>query len=166
MQFHLQLKILVFGPNLPKKGISTRKQKRQQDHWILHIPVSLGIKFHLKLTILIFWTKLPKNSISDQKQEQWTSRLNSACSNECRYQISAETDNFDFLDQICPKRVFPIETRKSGYHHWTLHIRINVGTKFLLTLVILSFWSKLSQTGYFQSKTKKWTASLHSEYSN
>ena len=34
--------------------------------------------------------------------------MNSAYSNWSSYQISAETDNFDFMDQICPKKVFPV----------------------------------------------------------
>ena len=46
-----------FGPNFPKKRISSRKQKSEHDHWILHIRSSLGTKFKLKLTTLIFWTK-------------------------------------------------------------------------------------------------------------
>ena len=41
---------------------------------------------------------LPKNDIYGQKQKNWTSSLNFANSNQSRYQISAETDNFDFLD--------------------------------------------------------------------
>ena len=38
-------------------------------------------------------------------------------------------DSFDFLDQICPKRVIPIKNRKIE-HHWILHIPISLGTKF------------------------------------
>ena len=56
--FTLNSKYWQFGPNLHKKGVSIRKQKTEQHHWIQHIRISLGIKFHLKLTILIFWTKL------------------------------------------------------------------------------------------------------------
>ena len=32
------------------------------------------------------------------------------------YEISALTDNFDFLDQICPKRVFPVKNSKSEHY--------------------------------------------------
>ena len=55
-----------------------------------------------------------KKGVSDQKQKKWTSSLNSAYSNYFRYQISAKTDSFNFLDQICPKRLFPIKNRKSN----------------------------------------------------
>ena len=69
------------------------------------------------------------------------------------------------MDQICPKRVFPIKNRKSGHHHWILHVRISVGTKFQLKLTILIFWTKFCFQN-FHSKTKKWTASSNSAYSN
>ena len=36
------------------------------------------------------------------------------------------------MDQKCPKSVFPLENRKSGHHHGTLRIRINLSTKFQL----------------------------------
>ena len=52
-------------------------------------------------------------------------------------------DNFDFLDQICPKRVFPVKNRKSEHHQWISHIRISVGTRFQLKLKILFFGPKL-----------------------
>ena len=38
--------------------------------------------------------------------------MNSVYSNYTKYQISAETENFDFLDQICSKRVFPVKQKK------------------------------------------------------
>ena len=34
-----------------------------------------------------------------------------------KYQISAKHDNFDFLDQLCPKRTFPGENRRSEHHY-------------------------------------------------
>ena len=36
-----------------------------------------------------------------------------------------------------------------------LHVRVSVGTKFQLKLIILIFWTKFAQKGYFHSKTKK-----------
>ena len=67
----------------------------------------------------------------------------------------AESDNFDFLDQTCPKRLFPLQNRKKWYHHWILYIRISLGTKFQLKLTILIFWTKLAQKVYFRFKTEK-----------
>ena len=74
------------------------------------------------------------------------------------YEISAQTDNFDFSDQICPKRVFPVKNWKSEDCHWTLHIRISLGTKFQLKLIILAFWTKFAQKRIFliQNKISKY----------
>ena len=62
---------------------------------------------------------------------------------------------FFFWDQICPKRVFPVENGKSEHHHLILHIRNGQGTKFQLKLTILNFWIKFTQKGYSLSKTAK-----------
>ena len=43
-----------------------------------------------------------------------------------------------FLDKICPKRVFPVENRKSELYG-ILHIRISLNTKFQPKLTILIF---------------------------
>ena len=59
------------------------------------------------------------------------------------------------MDQICPKRVFPLKNKKSEQYHWILHIRISLATKFRLQLIILTFWAKFAQKGYFQSKTER-----------
>ena len=78
-----------------------KNRKSEHHHWIPHVQISLSTKFQLKRTILIF------------------------------YIISAQTDNFNLLNQICPK-VFPSENRKRGHHHGILHIWISLGTKFQL----------------------------------
>ena len=56
--------------------------------------------------------------------------MNSAYLIYSRFNLSGQTDTFDLLDQICPKKVFPLENRKSEHHYRILHIRINVSTKF------------------------------------
>ena len=73
--------------------------------------------------------------------------------NDCRYLKSAQTDNFDFLDQICPKKAFPVKNRKREHYHEILNIPISLSTKFQLKLTILSFWIKFTQKGYFQLRT-------------
>ena len=43
------------------------------------------------------------------KMETWKHPpLNSTCSNQPKFQISASTDNFDFSIKICQERVFPV----------------------------------------------------------
>ena len=60
-----------------------------------------------------------------------------------------------FLDQIFPKRLFPVERGRSEHHHEILHIRISLGAKFQPKLTILIFWTKFAQKTSFRSKTKK-----------
>ena len=61
---------------------------------------------------------------------------------DCRYQTSTWTDNFEFLDQICPKRIFLVKNTKGQHRHWIVHTRISLGTKFQLKLIILNFWTQ------------------------
>ena len=60
---------------------------------------------------------------------------------------------FWFFWPDLPKKVFSVENRKS--QHGILHIWISLGTKFQLKLIVLSFWTKFTQKGYFQSKTEQ-----------
>ena len=83
-------------------------------HWILHIRINLGTKFQLKLTIWFAGSNLLKKGIPVLKKKKWTPPLNSAYSNQSRYQISVKTDNFDFLDHISSKGVFPVKNRKNS----------------------------------------------------
>ena len=76
------------------------------------------------------------------------------------------TDNFDFLDCICPKKVFPVLNRKSDNHYRILFIGISLVTKIKLKLTILNFWTKFSQKGISSLKQKKLTSLLSSVYSN
>ena len=54
--------------------------------------------FSIKWQFRCFGPNLPKSSISTQKQKNKIPSVNSACQNQCRYQILASTWNFDFLD--------------------------------------------------------------------
>ena len=42
------------------------------------------------------------------------------------------TDIFDFLEQICLKKIFPVQSKTYEYHHQTQHICISLDTKFTL----------------------------------
>ena len=138
----------------PKSIVPIKNRKSEHHHWILHIPICVGTKFQPQLIFWLFGPNLPKNSSSTQKKK-WTASLNFAYSNYSRYQISASTDNFYFLNQICPRRVFLITNRKSEHYHSILHVRISVSTKFLLKLIILFFWAKFAQKENFQPKKVK-----------
>ena len=143
-KFSLKLTTLTFSTKFSKKRAFLIRNKKNCKYWQ-------------------FGANLPKKGASSEKAKKWTATLKDYKS----YQISASTDNFDFLDQICQKRVFPIKNKKTEHHHWILHVRISVGTKFQLKVTILMFWTELSQKGYFHSKKKKkWAASLNSAYWN
>ena len=53
--------------------------------------------------------------------------------------FSLNEKNFDFLDQISPERLFPVESGKKEHRHGILHIQISLGTKFYFKLTILIF---------------------------
>ena len=54
-----------------------------------------------------------------------------------------------------PKKSTSSQKQKSEQHHWILHIRIWLATKFQLKVTILIFWTKFAKKGYFWSKTRK-----------
>ena len=58
------------------------------------------------------------------------------------YQNSTKNESFDFLEQICPKRIIPVENRKSEHRYSILNVQISLGTKFELKLNFLSSWDK------------------------
>ena len=60
---------------------------------------------------------------SGLKEKKQIAPLNFACSTLSKYQILVQTGNFDLLDQILLKRVFPSEKGKSEQHHRILDIR-------------------------------------------
>ena len=120
-----------------KKVFPIKNRKSEHHHCILQIRISLGIKFHLKMTTFIFWTKFPPTEYFWSEQKKWTAPLNSGYSNYSGYQISASTDNFNFLDQI----------ELSFLDHIILHIRIDLGAKFQLQMTILIFWTKSTISG-------------------
>ena len=56
---------------------------------------------------------LPKTDNSGHKREN--ELLNSAYLDLSRHQVSSQTDNFDFLDQLCPKQgIFSPKQKKSS----------------------------------------------------
>ena len=134
-----------------------KNRKSEHRHWILLIQISLGTKFQLKLTILIFWLDLPEKGFLGLKKKKLTPHIFYII---LHIQISLVQNfssnwQFWFFGPNLPKKVFPVENRKSEHHHGILHIWISLGTKFQLKLIILSFWTKFTQKRYFQLKTEQ-----------
>ena len=65
---------------------------------------------------------------------------------DCRYQISAQTDNFDFLDQIFPKRVFPVKKGKIPLVRASMAVTFRTGADkhngILMSLLLLAAETK------------------------
>ena len=155
-KFQLQLTIFTFWTKFAQKGYFRSKTEK------LNITIEFCMfelvyvpNVSLKWTFWFFGPNCPKQSISGRKLKKWTSLLNSPYLNYFKYQVSPWTDNFHFLDQISPKRVFPIKNRKSEHDHLILHAQISVGSKFQLKLIILIFWTKISPKKVFPPENKK-----------
>ena len=106
-------------------------------------------------TTIQFCLSHPKKVFPFKKQKKLIPPLNLAYLNYSRYQISALTDNFDFYDQVCQERVFPVKNRKNEHPQWILLLINTLGTKFQLALSILIIWSKFSLKEYFEMKTEE-----------
>ena len=49
----------------------------------------------------------------------------------------------------------PVENGKSEQHHWILHIRISLGTKFQIKPTIFIFWIEFTPIMVFPVENKK-----------
>ena len=65
--------------------------------------ISLSTEFKLKLAILIFWNQF---ALKVYLQSDF---------NLLKKQISAQTDNFEFFDQISPNKVFLVKNGKIAF---------------------------------------------------
>ena len=104
-----------------------------------------------------FCPDLSKSGFSGLKQKKWTPHIFYTI---LRIQISLMRNfrsnwQFWFFEPNLPQKLFPVENRKSKHHHRILHTWISLGTKFQLKLIILSFWTKFTQKGFFQLKTEQ-----------
>ena len=92
------------------------------------------LNFSLNQQLWFFGLNLPKMDISVQKEKKFpVEKRENKLQNwilhiqiSVKYQISAKHDNFDFLDQLCPKRVIAVKNGKSEHYHWILLIRISL----------------------------------------
>ena len=112
-EFQLQQIVLIFWRNFSKKGYFWSKtEKNKHDHSIFHIQISLSTKFHLKLTIFNFWNKCVQKGYFLSKADKMKTTIE-FCIFELwsRYQISLWTNNFKFLEQICPKTLFLVRSK-------------------------------------------------------
>ena len=75
-----------------------------------------------------------------------------------RISLSFWTNNFELLNQICPRKIFMVKNRKSEHHHWIPHIQISLLVpNFCFNWQFWFFWPDLSKKGFSGLKQKKWT---------
>ena len=113
--------------------------------------------FSLNWQFWIFWLDLPEKGFSDLEQKKLTPHIFYIILHIHIILVRNFSSNwqFWFFGPNLPKKVFLVENRKSEHHHGILHIWINLGIKFQLKLIILTFWTKLTQERYFQSKAEQ-----------
>ena len=137
------------------------QRKSEKHHWILHIQITAGTKVQLKLTSLIFWTKFAQKGCFWSQTEKMNSAIEFCICKLVEVPNFSLNRQFWFLDQVWPKRVLPIKNGQSEHHHWILHIRISLGTKFQLKLTILIFfWPILLKKGISGRKRKNRTCAF------
>ena len=126
--------------------------------------------FSLNRQLRSFGPNLPKKgSYFQSKTDKIDTTIKFYIFELALYQISLWTNNFEFLDRTCSRKILMVKTSKSEHHHWIPLIQISFGTKFQLKLTILIFLTRFVQKGFFWSKTEKVNATyfLHnSAYSN
>ena len=91
------------------------------------------LNFTLNSKFWVFELTFLQKSISTRKQKKLSSPLNSECFNYSAYHTPVSKNNFQFWDQIRPKRVFCDGSKKIAHHHWVLHILTSLQswTKYL-----------------------------------
>ena len=169
-------------------------EKREHHRWILHIRISQESKFWLKLSILIFlikftqkgyfWSKTKKVNTTNQFcifelvsvpnfslnwQISPTKKVNITIEfcvfSMCRHQISLFTHNLEFLEQICAKRIFPVENEKLNITIEFYKIKLVYLPNFILNWD-LNPARNLRKTAIYDRKIKKWTPLFNFKYSS
>ena len=103
---------------ISKKSILLVKNTQKMNITIdinIHIQISLCTNFQLKLTT--FWTKFAKKGSYRQSKTDKIDTTIEFCIFELVFVSNFRTNNFEFLDQIYPIKVFIVKTRKSEHHH-------------------------------------------------
>ena len=159
IKFHFEETILNFWTKFTQERYLCSKTEK----------VNIIIEFRIFKLVLVpnfslnwqFWFFLTrftqKGFFSGLKQKKWTPHIFYII---LHIQISLVRNfssnwQFWFFGPNLPKKVFPVENRKSEHHHGILYIWISLGTIFHLKLIILSFWTKFTQTGISSRKQNK-----------
>ena len=145
---------MIFWTKFSQKDISGQKLKKPTSSLNSAYSNGLGTKFQLKLTILIFLTRFAQKGFSGLTQKKWTPHIFYIILHVQISLLQNFSSNWQFLSfgPNLPKKLCPIEKRKSKHRHGILHIWISLGTIFQLKLIILNFWIKFTQQKVFPVK--------------
>ena len=156
---------------MPEKSMLTRKEKVNITVEVSILELVQILNFSLNWSSTTFLNQnWSKKSISGRKQRKWTSPLNFTHSDYSRYQVSAQTNNFDFWDIICPKSLFQKRYFLSKREKVDITIEfckfeLKLGAKFQHKLTILIFFGpNLPQKVFPVWKRKKWALPLKPAY--
>ena len=103
---------------ISKKSILLVKNTQKMNITIdinIHIQISLCTNFQLKLTT--FWTKFAKKGSYLQSKTDKIDTTIEFCIFELIFVSNFTLNNFEFLDQICPRKIFMVKNRKSEHRH-------------------------------------------------
>ena len=108
----LKMTILIFWTKFAQKGyIQLKTEKANLTIKFCRFESLYVPNFSLNWQFWFFGPNLPKNFISGQKKRK-VSIINEFCILELVNVPNFTLNNFDFLEQIWPKRVFPVESGK------------------------------------------------------
>ena len=115
-KFRLKLTILIFWPDLPKKGFSGLKQKKWTPHIfyiILHIQISLLQNFSSNWQFLSFGPNLPKKlfPVEKRKNEHHHGILHIWISLGTKFQLKLII--LSFWTKFTQKRYFQLKTEQT-----------------------------------------------------
>ena len=99
-----------------------------------------------------FGTNLPPTGSYFQSKTDKIDTTIEFCIFELVFLSNLTLNNFEFLDQTCPRKILMVKNRKIEHHHFIPHIQVSLGTKFQLKLTILIFIDQI-----YRLKQKKWT---------
>ena len=127
---------MIFLEKLAKYCLT--QTKNEHLHQLLSISNSLNTKFQLKLTCW-FSGRLNFGFLDQINPNRGISNLNKKTIKiTIKFYIfyTSASAILILLEQISQKWILPIENRKNEHHHWGVHIRISLSTKYQLKLII------------------------------
>ena len=114
---------------------------------VITIRISLDTKFYLKLDVLVFWV----NFFGPKQKSEPHYRIKHIQILLVSQIVHLRQKCFDFLDQVCKRKVFLVQRRINEHHYQTQNIWISLDTKFHSKTTILIFYTKFVKNEHFRT---------------